>query len=326
MLKKMKALCGRFPRKVRCAAAFAAAVIIAVALVSRPARWSHESELKIAPRASVAPGAASEALGAVGGPELAPKVSILPGVASEALGGKTSLLQASSEPWPSYGRKIIRRATLEVEVDGGRFDEAVSRLLGLADFFGGYVEDSRVGASGEKRSARVVLRVPEESFGRALDEVGSLGKVVSERISGQDVTEQYVDVESRIKALEVQEARLLDLLSKAKTVDEILRIEQELSRVRTQIETHEGRLKSLERLSALSAIEVLLSERDAAAPWPSGFLGDACRAFMRTVRFLGRAGRWAFVFAAGASPVAAPAVMLWLVIRRLRGGRKPAAG
>lgn len=307
MLRKMKALCGRFPRKVLCAAALAAAVVVAVALVSRPARWDRESGPKLAA------GVASEALGAVGGPELAPRASI----PSEV--GKVS------EPWPSYGRKVIRRATLEVEVDGARFDEAVSRLLKLADFFGGYVEDSRVGASGEKRSARVVLRVPEESFGRALDEVRSLGKVVSERISGQDVTEQYVDVESRIKALRVQEARLLDLLAKAKTVDEILRIEQELSRVRTQIETHEGRLKWLERLSALSAVEVLLSGRDAAAFWSSGFFGDACGAFMRTVRFLGRAGRWAVVFAAGASPVAAPALVLWLLFRRLGKGRKPAA-
>lgn len=226
----------------------------------------------------------------------------------------------------SYERKIIRRASVELGVERAIFASAVAEITHIAEWSGGYIQESSVwteskvgepGAGSERgvMAARFVLRVPQSQFQRALDEVKKLGEVKREQISGQDVTEEYVDVESRIKALRVQEARLLELLSQAKSIDEILRVESELARVRSDLESLVSRLRYLENMVALSSIEVSLRERMEGVGASAGMrlAQDALQALLRTLRAMGHVASRAVVFAAGAAPVLAVAGAGWYV-------------
>lgn len=226
----------------------------------------------------------------------------------------------------SYERKIIKRASVELGVERAKFASAVGEITHIAEWSGGYIQESSVwtesrvgepGTGSEKgvMAARFVLRVPQSQFQRVLDEIKKLGEVEREQISGQDVTEEYVDVESRIKALRVQEARLLELLSQAKSIDEILRVESELAGVRSNLESLVRRLRYLENMVALSSIEVSLRERLEGLGASAGMrlAQDAFRALLRTLRTMGHVASRAVVFAAGAAPVLAVAGAGWYV-------------
>ncbi|MEM1509611.1 MAG: DUF4349 domain-containing protein [Thermofilaceae archaeon] len=151
------------------------------------------------------------------------------------------------------GRKVIMEGYVRLRVGGiedvSRVAERASRL---ADAFGGYVGEMYVGED----YAVVLLKVPQEKFNKTLEELKKLASVIEVSTTARDVTEQYIDLEARLKALRAQEERLLQLLSQAKTVEELLKVEDYLTRVRSNIEWYEAQLKNLERSVQFSSIRV----------------------------------------------------------------------
>jgi hypothetical protein len=163
-------------------------------------------------------------------------------------------------------RKIIRRAELRWQAD----DVAVAQraVTAIAETTGGFLVSSDVRHDGEPGSrddhtvATLVLRVPVDAFSSTLDELRkTAGRLDDEKVSGEDVTEQYVDLEGRLKVQHALEDRLLGILKDAHTVKDELDVEKQLSEVRGELERLEGRRRLLADQTSLSTITVTVSRR-----------------------------------------------------------------
>jgi hypothetical protein len=159
--------------------------------------------------------------------------------------------------------KVISDAQLEIEVETGKFQSVFDQALLLADRYGGYVVSSGSQASGEKgtmQSGTIAVRVPAVSSSRALGDAAKLGEVKNRQIQTQDVTEEYVDLQARITNSQAHVKALLDLLARAKTVDEILQVQQVLAQAQQQLEELQGRLRYLDEHTSYSTITMTIYE------------------------------------------------------------------
>jgi len=249
------------------------------------------------------------------------------------------LTNGSLAPLPSYQesqmeRMIIRTANLTVIVQDAA--ETLDTLTELARGYNGYVADSNRWYSNEQLYANVTLRVPAESLDAFLADVQDLAiRVDSESVSGDDVTEEYADIAARLTNLEATEVELRQLLTEVREnrgkADEILAVHRELTNIRGQIEQLKGRQQYLERMTALSTVEIQV--RPEAAPravvresWnPLVTVSDAAHTLMEAGKgFLSVA-----IYAVVLSPLLLiPAGGLWLlayVVRRRKQSREVTA-
>ena len=160
-------------------------------------------------------------------------------------------------------RKIIRNADLTMEVNSTT--DASHRVTSIAESHGGFVVTSeskqRPDADSGKRTLdiKLVVRIPSNQFGVALDEIRSLASNMREdNVSGQDVTEDFIDLEARIKTQRALELQFLEIMKQASKVADALEVQRQLADVRTDIEKLEGRKRFLENRSSLSTITVNL--------------------------------------------------------------------
>ncbi|MBI4198246.1 MAG: DUF4349 domain-containing protein [Chloroflexi bacterium] len=153
-------------------------------------------------------------------------------------------------------RQIISQANLSLEVT--TVPAAVGQVQAIAQSLGGFVEQLSSSGAEEKQYAAITIRLPQAEFFTAMDRLRALGKVQSENLGSQDVTEQFIDLEARLKSLQREEESLLSLLGRAQQISEILTIERELSRVRSDIERYQGQLNFLKRRVDLTTITISL--------------------------------------------------------------------
>ncbi|CAG0939828.1 hypothetical protein ANRL1_00009 [Anaerolineae bacterium] len=170
---------------------------------------------------------------------------------------------------PDPRRKIIKNANFDLTVESA--DTAVDRLTGVTVDMGGYITSSRTFFEAGLKAATVTFAVPVDRFEEALRRVRGIAvKVEQESASGQDVTDQYVDLESQLRNLEATADRVRDFLKKAATVEEALKVNQQLSQVEKEIETIKGKLNYLGDRSAFSTITVEVREaRPTPTPTPT---------------------------------------------------------
>jgi len=180
------------------------------------------------------------------------------GLADGAGGGDLAALDTSLPP---VGPAVIKTGDVTVRVAEGGLQAALSDALEVARGHGGFVLSTDVEEQGD-RSGRIVLRVPAESFEEAMADARDLGEVVRERVSGEDVTQEFVDLDARLRNFEAQESVLLDLMAKSATVADTLRVQRELQDVQLEIERLRGRLRYLRDQTDLSTITVRLQESD----------------------------------------------------------------
>jgi len=136
----------------------------------------------------------------------------------------------------------------------------LTKIRSLAESYGGYVAGSSRSSYGMQATAEITIRVPKDKFHVAVQEIETYGKVLDERTTSEDVTQQYIDLKARLSNLQKQEQRLIEILGMARTVDEVLNVERELERVRGEIESLQGQINYLERSVAMSVITVSLKE------------------------------------------------------------------
>lgn len=182
---------------------------------------------------------------------------------------KDLALDGASEQAPQNGtveRKVIREQKLEMDVQN--LDQILNRLeRRIQEMEGAFIESieqwQEVMAPNQIRyRAQAVFRVPVKQADDFVSQLEKEGNVLHRTTFGQDVTEEYVDNEARLRNLYRHEKRLLELYEEAKNVEEMLKLEAELSRIREQVEIIEGRQRYIDRVTSTVRITVDLTEVD----------------------------------------------------------------
>lgn len=156
-------------------------------------------------------------------------------------------------------RKIIQNAQLEVKIKEA--DDAVSAVGQTVRAAGGYVQENRVEGTREAgRRVQMTVRVPAGAYGSILDMVAGLGEVTNRREWINDVTEEYLDLDARIKTKETHLEQLRKLYAQGGSIKELMELEQEIARVTSELESMKGRFTYLSNQVAYSTISVSLLE------------------------------------------------------------------
>lgn len=242
-----------------------------------------------------------------GGPAASPAQPPAP---REATGAEAP----AAQPLPE--RMIVRNGRIELTVD--HVPGTLETVTALAGRLGGVVLTSEVRERDGQPFATLSLRVPSARYDEAMSELRRLAvKVDAENSNAQDVTEEFADLGLQVRNLEATETQYLELLKRAQSVEDVLRVQQRLGEVRTQIERLKGRMNALQRRSDFSQIDVTLRAdtigfrplRYARASWETSL-----RALEAAIA-LAVAGWWLWLLIA--------ALVLWT--RRRRGPRPSSA-
>lgn len=160
---------------------------------------------------------------------------------------------------PQDGRKIIMTAWVTLETQ--EFDNACENLQAKAAQMGGYVSSTSFEQNHPtRRTAILTLKIPAEQYSAFMQTIATIGNVTSRNETSEDVTQQYTDVEARLKSLEIQKSSLEELLAKAEAIEDLLQIQQQLSNVQYEIEYYTTNKRSLDNLTAYSTVEVAVYE------------------------------------------------------------------
>ena len=233
----------------------------------------------------------------------------------------------------SQVRMVIKNASLSIVVEEpGVSIEAINKL---ASDLGGFVVSSNLyrtqTANGlEVPQANITIRVPADALDQALAEIKSgAGQILSENVSGQDVTQEYTDLESRLRNLEKAEKQLTEIMEQAWETEDVLVVYNRLVEVQEQIELIKGQMKYYEQSAALSAISVNIQANEAVQPlkignWqPVGVAKRALQALINTLKFLADMLIWIVLYIL---PVALilffPVRWLWRWLKKGNAKRK----
>jgi hypothetical protein len=188
--------------------------------------------------------------------------------------GESEAQPASEAPPTADNRKIIYTASLAVVVEN--FSGVEQSIAELVKKYGGFVASANVSLNqGSERSGTWVVRVPVATFEEFLNASGNLGVPERREQNGQDVTEEYVDLEARIRSKKQLEERILELLAANKgEIKDVIEVERELSRVRTEIEQMEGRLRYLADRTELTTVTLMVREEKEYQPPQAPGLGS----------------------------------------------------
>ena len=198
-------------------------------------------------------------------------------------GQKVSLEQSADNQTPPTvtERKIIRDADLQLE--SAVPEETQQKIAAIVEGKGGFVVQSTQSSSNSQVTTRDTVsmsaRVPAEKFNEALNEIRqTASRVVVETVQGKDVTEEFVDIQARLRAKKALEEQFLEIMKRANSVEDALNVQRQLGEVRGEIEQIEGRLRFLENQTSLSTIKVSIRTPTAFSASSSGFfyqLGEA---------------------------------------------------
>ncbi|WP_149829789.1 DUF4349 domain-containing protein [Streptomyces tailanensis] len=247
------------------------------------------------------------------------KVDDTAGRQEGAAGGDASSGQAADTPPTLTTGHIIRTASLTVRVKD--VPQALDEARTVAENAGGFVADESTTRDGEDRErTRVVLRVPTEKYEDVLGELEGTGKLIERKTKVEDVTEQVVDVESRIKTQQASVARIRELMNRATKLSDVVTLEGELSTRQADLESLLAQQKSLKDRTSLATVTLSLSEtavKKSDKDDDPGFvdaLAGGWNAFVAVFRWLALALAAVLPFAVATALV----VLLWLRLTRTR--------
>ena len=217
---------------------------------------------------------------------------------------------------PSVGPRVIQTASLSLSVPRDEFRATVDRARTVALGLGGFVVSSSASQGPERQlvAGTLVVRVPERSYAQAMERLSGLGRVEAREESGQDVSQEFVDLGSRARHLEAVERQLLELLERADTVAAALAVQSQLNEVQLELEQTRGRLRYLDDQVAFATISLDVHERQVVVAGDGGGWGivdawsTAGRGFVTVVG-------WIFVAAATIAPLLVLLALLYLAAR-----------
>lgn len=215
-------------------------------------------------------------------------------------------------------RLVVQESNLSLLVNNVR--QSVNQIIDHASQTGGYMVSSSLNQPEEAPYATVVVRVPATQLNQVLDYYRSLAiKVSSENLRGRDVTDEYLDIETRLNRLRRTQAKFEELLEQAVEFDDILRAQREVLNLQDQIDRYIGQQQYLEQTAKLAKLTIHLSTDELALPYtpsetfrPSVVFKLAVRSLLRTLQNLAGKAIWAAVFSA----IWLPAILLFILARR----------
>jgi Domain of unknown function (DUF4349) len=230
---------------------------------------------------------------------------------------------AASVRLVDLGNRIVRTATVNLEVREGGIGDAISQATEVAARHKGiYVAaTTSLPADGVARG-QVTFRVPVEAFEAVLRDLKALGTYRGEKSSTEDVTGKYIDLKGQLTAWQAQERVYLRLLDRARSIADVIAVQNQLQQVQSNIERLQGQVDYLEDQSSFSTIVLALTEPGAAAGQPRGTFA---RAWEFALAGLVRMSAAALVLVVWLVPLAALGALALLVVRLARRPR-PAAG
>jgi glucan-binding YG repeat protein len=221
---------------------------------------------------------------------------------------------------------VIYQADLQLRVK--KFEETLQNIEEQVIKYGGYISESNVSKDGiEQVSGQITVRIPQKNFQAFLhDAEGQAAEVLQRNLTGTDVTEEYVDLDSRLKSKRVVEERLTSFMQSAQKTEDLLKISADLAAVQEEIETILGRMKYLENQTSLSTVHIALYENKVIVPnlededlntWDK-----TKKQFMKSTNMLLAAISGLFVFIVGNIPIivslAVASVFIYLYIKKTR--------
>lgn len=227
-----------------------------------------------------------------------------------------------SDSAAGLNKKLIYRANVVVEVND--YSKAQSEVRNLVTLSGGYILEFSESQSQEERGGTFVLKVPASGFSSFLDQLEKLKSVSQQRsIQGQDVSEEYVDLESRLKVKQAMEERYLKFINEATKTSQLVEFANELERIQTEIEQIKGRMRYIDKNVSFSTIEIRLYQPEESIikiskdDTPLGKRAE--EALTGSLKVLSKLLQWILVVLSGALPIIVIAAMIgipWWLLRR----------
>lgn len=188
------------------------------------------------------------------------------------------------------GRKLIRRVSLSAETT--KFDELIVKLTNRVDELGGYIENSDIYGGGiydsSTRSADFTIRIPSSKLDSFVDEVAEASNVTHKSQNVEDITLQYVDLQSKKEALVVEQERLMELLEKADSLESVLALESRLTEVRYELQSMESRLRTYDNQVDYATVDLRISEVEIyTPPEPKGIWEEVSTGFVDSLKGVG---------------------------------------
>ena len=222
---------------------------------------------------------------------------------------------------PEDKRLLIRTGYLSLVVKN--VNEALAGITRYAASHGGFVLQSSLEKQGVAPVGSITFKIPSKEFDTAQSAVAKMGELVSQNSNGQDVTEEYVDLDSRLRNLRAAETQLLEIMKRAGKISDVLEVQQQLTQTRSQIEGITGRMKYLKQSSDFSTLTVNVStdpselpvvEKDGEKWKPLGVAKEALRSLVK----LGQRAVDQIIWLAVYAPVwILVGLLIWLGYRKL---------
>lgn len=184
-------------------------------------------------------------------------------IESEERGQYTEEAEESTENiLENKNKKIIKNAHIRMDII--EFNRTLEEISEYIKSQGGFIQNSNIRTVNrdreEHKEGYVTIKVPEEHLDKTIEFISGKGKTNNTSTNSDDVTKEYIDIEARLNNLNIQEARLGELMDEAERIEDILNIENELRRIRTEIEQYQSRMDNLEYLVSYSTINLELIE------------------------------------------------------------------
>lgn len=245
----------------------------------------------------------------------------LDSAASGGMGVASTKMMVSRDyaPTASADRIVIKNSSLSLQVKD--VSQTITAIETTARELGGYLVNSNLSRPDTAASGSISIRVPEEKRTEALDRFKKMSvKVVSESIYGNDVTDQYVDLDAQMELLNKTKEKYQSILDKATRVEDLLNVQQQLTSLQQQIDSIKGQQKYLDQSAKLTLVTIYLSTDDLALPYapsnewrPAVVFKEAVRSLISSIRGVGNLLIWGIVYLPILLPIG---LVVWYLQKR----------
>lgn len=181
---------------------------------------------------------------------------------SDSSAQATTPSSGSEPPAATAGQRVQKNGRLTLTVGNGAFDASLDRVIALVQARGGYISGSQAQADSAERlrSGQVTFQVPADHFDDVISQLRRVGTAQDIVITGNDVSLQYVDLQARLRNAEAQRDAMLTLMTQARSVGDIIQVQNQLGQITGQIEQIKGQLAYIEHTTTYAIVAVTIRE------------------------------------------------------------------